>query len=64
MFEPFYRGTPNRQVGGTGLGLPIARRAAELQGGALTYHPRPGGGSIFTLLLPAASESELRDISL
>ena len=64
MFEPFYRGTEIRQVGGTGLGLPIALRAAELQGGSLTYDSRPGGGSIFTLLLPAATELEMRNISL
>ena len=55
IFQPFYRPpdeTPD--AGRAGLGLAIARQLAELQGGELTYRPRPGGGSIFELLLPAA----------
>lgn len=54
IFEPFYRpaGAP-ADGGGAGLGLAIARRLAELQGGTIEYAPRPGGGSIFTLRLPA-----------
>lgn len=35
-----------------GLGLALARRFARLHGGDVTYAPRPGGGSTFTLLLP------------
>jgi hypothetical protein len=31
---------------------------AEIQGGAVSYAPREGGGSAFTLVLPAA---DLRD---
>jgi two-component system, OmpR family, sensor histidine kinase KdpD len=60
MFEPFHRlsNTPP-DVGGTGLGLAIARRLAEVQGGAVNYAPRPGGGSSFTLVLPAADLPEL-----
>lgn len=55
IFEPFYRppGSPP-DVGGAGLGLSIARRLAEAQGGSLSYAARPGGGSVFTLRLPAA----------
>ncbi|HEX4627441.1 MAG TPA: ATP-binding protein [Gemmatimonadales bacterium] len=54
IFEPFYRpaGAP-ADGGGAGLGLAIARRLAELQGGTVVYAPREGGGSIFTLRLPA-----------
>jgi two-component system sensor histidine kinase KdpD len=60
IFEPFYRppgGAPD--VGGAGLGLPIARGLAEAQGASLTYTTRDGGGSVFTLLLPAIEAVEL-----
>jgi two-component system sensor histidine kinase KdpD len=54
IFEPFYRpagSTPDSH--GAGLGLAIARGLAEAQGGSVTYAPRPDGGSVFTLRLPA-----------
>jgi two-component system sensor histidine kinase KdpD len=54
IFDPFYRTNSIPDVRGSGLGLAIARRLAEAQGGAIRYETRPGGGSIFTLLLPAA----------
>jgi two-component system sensor histidine kinase KdpD len=59
IFEPFFRsgGQPSRQ-GGAGLGLSIARRLAEVQSGSLQYAPRLGGGSVFTLRLPALSAPE------
>jgi len=55
IFEPFYRpaGVAS-DVGGAGLGLAIARRLAEAQSGTLTLLDRDGGGSVFTLHLPAA----------
>jgi signal transduction histidine kinase len=37
-----------------GIGLAVARRLAEKQGGALTYAPREGTGCVFTLSLPRA----------
>jgi signal transduction histidine kinase len=46
-------------VGGAGLGLAIARRIAEVQGGTLTYAPRAGGGSEFRFELPAGTAAEL-----
>jgi two-component system sensor histidine kinase KdpD len=56
VFTPFYR-SPAKASGGpsAGLGLSIARRLAEAQGGTLTYTDRDGGGAIFELRLPAAN---------
>lgn len=53
IFAPFYR-RPDvpPDVGGAGLGLSIARRLADAQGGALRLEPRPGGGSVFVFALP------------
>jgi two-component system sensor histidine kinase KdpD len=54
IFQPLYRpaGAP-RDVGSAGLGLAIAREFATAQGGTLAYGARDGGGSVFTLRLPA-----------
>lgn len=59
VFEPFYRGaTIPDGLRGTGLGLAIARQLTEAQGGRLTYVAREGGGSRFTLVLPAHLDTE------
>ena len=58
IFEPFYRAkSAAPDAGRAGLGLSIARTLAEIQGGTVSYSPRPGGGSIFALRLPAAEFS-------
>ena len=57
IFEEFRqadRGT-TRRYDGAGLGLAIARRLAEQQGGGITVASRPGRGSTFTLRLPIAA---------
>ena len=55
IFEPFQRGAgTSPDARGAGLGLSIARRLAEAQQGSLRFAPREGGGSEFTLRLPAA----------
>jgi two-component system sensor histidine kinase KdpD len=60
IFQPFYR-RPDAppDVGGAGLGLSIARSLAVAQDGSLTYEPRDGGGSVFTLRVPALDLSDL-----
>ncbi len=42
-----------RQKGGTGLGLSIAKQIVERLGGELRFDDAPGGGTIFTVELPA-----------
>ncbi|MBE6383482.1 MAG: HAMP domain-containing histidine kinase [Lentisphaerae bacterium] len=58
IFERFYRvdDSLTRREGGSGLGLPIARALARGMGGDVTYSPRPGGGSVFTLTLAPAEK--------
>jgi signal transduction histidine kinase len=57
IFERFYRSSLHRtdRTSSTGLGLPIARRIAEMHGGRVWMEPAPGGGSIFTLSLPVST---------
>lgn len=48
----------SRQFGGTGLGLALSRRMAQLLGGDVVLQSEPGRGSRFTLLLPEAPPSQ------
>ena len=43
-----------RRHEGTGLGLPLARKLAELHGGSLTIKSEKGRGTTVTVMLPAA----------
>jgi len=54
VFEPFFRleGSRNRNSGGVGLGMTIAREAAERLGGQLSLEETPGGGLTAVIHLP------------
>jgi len=57
VFDRFYRSSQARTLPGSGLGLSIVRRAAERHGGTVEATSAPGGGTVFTLVLPGSSES-------
>jgi signal transduction histidine kinase len=55
--EPFFR-APGQNSAGHGLGLAIARRAAERHGGHLALNNHPGGGFSASLVLPLKTQSK------
>ncbi|OQX43213.1 MAG: hybrid sensor histidine kinase/response regulator, partial [Candidatus Sedimenticola endophacoides] len=54
LFEPFVQldNEPTRRYSGTGLGLTLVNRLAQLHGGAIEVESHPGQGSRFTFSLP------------
>ncbi|MGX1176178.1 sensor histidine kinase [Pseudomonas sp. R151218B TE3479] len=54
VFEPFFRleSSRNRNSGGVGLGMTIAREATERLGGQLSLEETPGGGLTAVISLP------------
>ena len=51
VFDRLFRGEYARSSPGSGLGLTIAKRIAELHGGALSIRNREEGGVVVELLL-------------
>jgi PAS domain S-box-containing protein len=55
IFDAFVQSTRTKDgSGGTGLGLAISRRIVTAHGGTVRARLRDGGGSVFTVELPAA----------
>jgi CheY-like chemotaxis protein/anti-sigma regulatory factor (Ser/Thr protein kinase) len=60
IFEEFMQadGSSTRKYSGTGLGLPITKKLAQLLGGSVTMVSEEGVGSVFSLSIPIAHEIE------
>lgn len=60
IFEAFWQVEQSwtRRVGGTGVGLKLSRRLAQLMGGDLSVESTIGQGSTFTLCLPVRATQE------
>ena len=58
LFERFHRLEGSDRVGGSGLGLWIAKNFAEAVGGTISAANRAGGGAVFELILSAAHPLE------
>jgi signal transduction histidine kinase len=63
IFEEFSQSGDNytSKQEGTGLGLALSRRLAELHGGHLKVESEPGQGSTFTFTLPIQGTGALND---
>jgi PAS domain S-box-containing protein len=64
LFQSFYRGTNVGNIKGTGLGLPIVKKAVELYQGKIEFSSTINVGTVFTVTLPlrlSQSESESID---
>ena len=59
IFDKFYRGSRQRLLHGTGMGLAIAKAILRAHGGAIEVRSRRDQGATFTFWLPV--NSELRD---
>ncbi|HEV8495870.1 MAG TPA: ATP-binding protein, partial [Gemmatimonadaceae bacterium] len=57
IFHEFVQLGKTQLQDGTGLGLPISRRLAELLSGDLAVESTPGNGSTFRLRLPSSAEA-------
>ena len=59
VFEQFYRVKGDGRAEGSGLGLSIARKIAELHSGSIAVESEVGKGTVFTVRLPACGQERV-----
>ena len=61
LFRPFEQvdSSSTREVGGTGLGLPISDSLAKMHGGRISIKSEVGVGSTFHVMLPIVQEEKM-----
>jgi two-component system sensor histidine kinase BaeS len=58
VFDRFYKADQSRSQAGSGLGLSIVKAIIERHGGSVSVRSERGGGTVFTLVLPAQDRRE------
>ncbi|HEV7373993.1 MAG TPA: response regulator [Pyrinomonadaceae bacterium] len=65
VFDAFWQASDNRNAGGHGVGLAIAKRIAAAHGGNVAVRSQRGRGTIYSLVLPAGqqvAQTEMRRV--
>jgi signal transduction histidine kinase/CheY-like chemotaxis protein len=65
LFKPFEQldSSRARKHEGTGLGLTISQHLADLMGGEIAVESTPGEGTVFSLVIPRASELDSTQVT-
>ncbi|WP_052055577.1 PAS domain S-box protein [Myxosarcina sp. GI1] len=63
LFDSFHRASNVSSIPGTGLGLPIVKRAVDLYGGTITMQSQVRKGTTFTVTLPYLIENPVDEVS-
>jgi signal transduction histidine kinase/HAMP domain-containing protein len=64
IFARFYRGSREKEGGGAGLGLAIAKEIVEAHGGTISVRSKVGEGSVFSFDLPGEDAVEKVDYAM
>ncbi len=64
IFDRFYQSaSPGSNVkGGSGVGLNIVQHFAQMHGGSVAVGDNPGGGALFTIMLPVRTDSSVQKL--